>query len=210
MIKTLGIIAAGDLGIQIAHYAITDHHYDKVVFFDDVTNEKFVAGHPVIGKTIDIEEAYRQNKFDELIIALGYKHLDLKEKIYNDFVGKIPFGKIIHTTTWVDPSAIIEEGCVIYPSCSIDAKVHIQANTVLNIACTIAHDTEIGKHSFLSPRVALAGFIKVSNKCILGINSTVIDNIFIQEGTQLGGGTVVIKSLNQKGLYVGNPARFVR
>ena len=35
--KTLGIIGAGDLGKQIAYYAINDHHYEDVVFFDDET-----------------------------------------------------------------------------------------------------------------------------------------------------------------------------
>ncbi len=30
--KTLGIIGAGDLGKQIAYYAINDHHYDNVVW----------------------------------------------------------------------------------------------------------------------------------------------------------------------------------
>ena len=30
--KTLGIIGAGDLGKQIAYYAINDNHYDEVVF----------------------------------------------------------------------------------------------------------------------------------------------------------------------------------
>jgi acetyltransferase-like isoleucine patch superfamily enzyme len=30
------------------------------------------------------------------------------------------------------------------------------------------------------------------------------------EKTQLGGATVVIKSLEKSGLYVGNPAKFVR
>ena len=33
--KTLAIIGSGDLGQQIAHYAISDGHYEKVVFFDD-------------------------------------------------------------------------------------------------------------------------------------------------------------------------------
>ena len=31
--KTLGIIGAGDLGQQIADYAINDNHYDGVVCF---------------------------------------------------------------------------------------------------------------------------------------------------------------------------------
>ena len=40
--KTLAIIGSGDLGQQMAHYAISDNHYEKVVFFDDFTSEKEV------------------------------------------------------------------------------------------------------------------------------------------------------------------------
>lgn len=208
--ETLAILAAGDLGKQIAHYAIEDGHYKKVVFFDDVTQEKFINGFPVLGKQSDILKEYEEGSFDELIIALGYKHLSIKKNLYHQFAGRIPFGKVVHSTSWADPSAVIEEGCVIYPRCSIDAHVHIQANTILNISCTIAHDTIIGKHCFLSPRIAIAGFVNVSERCIIGINSTIIDNISIPEATQIGGGTVVIKNIDQAGLYVGNPARFVR
>lgn len=207
---TLAILAAGDLGKQIAHYAIKDGHYNNVVFFDDVTNEKSIQGYPVLGKQSDILEKYAEGAFDELIIALGYKHLAIKKEIYHRFCEKIPFGKIIHSTSWVDPSAFIESGCVIYPGCYIDSQSRIKANTILNIACTIAHDTTIGMHCFLSPRVAIAGFVNVSERSIIGINSTIIDNIRIAEATQIGGGTVVIKSIEQPGLYVGNPARFIR
>jgi acetyltransferase-like isoleucine patch superfamily enzyme len=58
--------------------------------------------------------------------------------------------------------------------------------------------------------VALAGFIKIEELCIIGINATIIDNISIVSKTQIGGGTVVIESVENKGLYVGNPHRFIR
>lgn len=54
------------------------------------------------------------------------------------------------------------------------------------------------------------GFVNIKEQCIIGINSIIIDNISITEGTRIGGGTVVIKNIEEKGLYVGNPARFVK
>lgn len=208
--KILGIIGAGDLGQQIAHYAIADSHYTEVVFFDDLTTSETINGHEVLGKISAIKEAFAEQKFDELIIAIGYKHLKVRKELYQQFAGIIPFGKIVHSTAWVDYSATIEDGCVIYPRCAIDAKSTIKANTVLNIGCTIAHDTIIGSHSFLSPRVAVAGFVNVEEQCIIGINSTIIDNINIKQGTQIGGGAVVIKSIESSGLYAGNPAKFIK
>lgn len=208
--KTLAIIGSGDLGQQFAHYAVTDGHYGSVVFFDDFTTEETVNGCWVIGKTDDIEQAFKAKKFDELLIGIGYKHLRVKAELFDRFSGKIPFGKIIHSTSWLDPTAVVEPGAVIYPRCDIDAKVTIGANAILNIGCTIAHDSVVGKHSFLSPRVAVAGFTTIGEQCIVGINATIIDNLTIAAQTQIGGGAVVIKSIIEKGLYVGNPAKFIR
>lgn len=208
--KTLAIIGSGDLGQQIAYYAISDNHYDKVIFFDDFTEKKSVNGFLIAGNSDSIEKEFLLKSFDELIIGIGYKHLEIRKKMYERFDGKIPFGKIIHSSSWLDKSSKIGVGGVIYPRCSIDANVIIENDTIINIGCTVAHDTRIGNHCFLSPRVALAGFIDVEEQCVLGINSTIIDNIRIIAKTQIGGGTVVIKSIDKAGLYVGNPHKFIR
>ena len=200
--KTLAILGSGHLGQQIAYYAISDKHYDSVVFFDDYTSDKERDGFTILGSTNNIEEEFNNKSFDEIIIALGYKHLSVKKDLFERFQDKIPFGKIIHSSTWIDESAIIEEGCVIYPTCAIDANAVIKANTVLNTGCTVAHDTTIEKHCFLSPRVALAGFIKIEELCIVGINSTLIDNITIVSKTQIGGGSVVIKNITKPQVLV--------
>ena len=208
--KTLAIIGAGQLGIQIAHYAISDKHFDTVVFFDDITSENEVKGHLVLGTTNDIGVAFKKNKFNELLIGIGYKHLKVRKELFEKWNTSIPFATLIHSSSWVDSKATVEKGCVIYPGCLIDAHSIVKSNTLLNIGCVIAHDTEIGSHSFLSPHAAIAGFVEVGECCILGINSTVIDNIKIIDNTQIGAGTIVIKSIKKSGLYVGNPAKFVR
>jgi sugar O-acyltransferase (sialic acid O-acetyltransferase NeuD family) len=210
MSKTLAIIGSGHLGQQIAHYAISDKQYEKVVFFDDFTSKKEVNGFAVLGNSDAVVSEFKNNSFDELIIGIGYKHLGIKKQLFERFSEEIPFGKIIHSTSWVDATASIKEGCVIYPSCTIDANAVIDANTILNIACTVAHDTIVGKHCFLSPRVALAGFVQIEEQCNLGINATIINSISIVSKTQLGGGTVVTKNIQNSGLYVGNPQRFIR
>jgi sugar O-acyltransferase (sialic acid O-acetyltransferase NeuD family) len=208
--KRLAIVGSGDLGQQIAYYALSDGHYDDVIFFDDFNPSGLINNCRVVGTTADVEQAYKANAFDELMIGIGYKYLDVRKQLYQKFSASVPFGKVLHSTSWIDRSAEVQAGCVIYPGCFIDAKVKIKANTVINIACTIAHDTVIGSHSFLSPRVAIAGFVEVNELCIIGINSTIIDNIVITDKVQLGGGTVVIKAIQQSGLYVGNPAKFIR
>jgi len=208
--KTLAIIGSGDLGQQIAHYAISDGHYEKVVFFDDFSSEKFSAGYEIIGTSDEVESSFEKRLFDELLIGIGYNHLEARKDIFERFSKTIPFGTVIHSTVWKDPTAIVAKGCVIYPGCLIDANSKIEANTILNVHCTIAHDTIIGKHCFLSPRVAVAGFVTIDEKCTIGINATVIDNIEMVSGTRIGAAGNVIKNIEKAGLYVGNPCKFVK
>lgn len=209
MSKVLAIIGAGHLGQQIAHFAIADNHYTKVVFFDDFQAGQS-AGHEIIGKLDDVVYQYSRKRFDELIIGIGYNHLAFKKQVFEKLGSEVPFGKIIHSSCWIDPTAAVNAGTVIFPKCCIDAHVEIGVNTLLNLNCTIAHDSVVGSHSFLAPRVALAGFVTVGEQCYLGINSTIIDSVSIANGTQLGAATVVIKNIDKKGLYVGNPSRHIR
>lgn len=205
MNKVLAILGAGELGKQIANFALKDKHYSEVFFYDDINISEEIKGN-----TNDLITDFNNNLFDELIIGIGYNHLKAREEKFQFLKDKIKFGKIIHSTSWVDESANIEEGCVIYPNCVVDKNVIIKHNTILNLNCTIAHDTVIGTSCFLSPSVAIAGFVSIKEQCIIGINSTIIDNIVICNNTQIGGGTVVIKNIEEKGLYVGNPAKFIR
>lgn len=210
MKKTLAIIGSGHLGQQLAHYAIADGHYQKVVFFDDFTDQKQINGFEVLGTFEAIFPSFEQKKFDEILIGIGYKHLEVRKSMFEKLKDKMPFGKIIHSTAWVDPTAQIQQGCVIYPGCIVDLQVVVSENSILNIGNSVSHDSIIGKHCFLSPQVAIAGFVTIGELCVLGINATVIDNISIADRTQIGGGSVIIKNIESAGLYVGNPARLVR
>lgn len=207
--KKLAIIGSGDLGQLIAYHSIKS--YTVVGYIDDFAKrDSIVEILPIIGTVNDIEELYKKNVFDELIIAVGYKHFNVREKLFDQFSKKIPFATIIHPSSVIDPSCKIGCGVFILPGVVVDRNVVIQDNVLLNVGVTIAHDSLIGKHSFISPSVAIAGFVNIGKKCNIGINTTVIDNVTITSNVQTGGGTVVINDLTLAGLYVGNPSRFVK
>lgn len=209
--KKLAIIGAGDLGQLIAHHAVGDNHYEIAGFFDDFRAPGDLAGdYPVLGGVEAILPLFQAGQFDELMIAIGYKHLAVRRALFQRFAGQVPLGSVVHSSASVDASCRLGTGIFVLPGCVLDRNVVLADNVVLNTACVIAHDSEVGAHTFLSPRVAVAGFVQIGEGCNIGINTTLIDNITIGDGIQTGGGTVVIKSLVQPGLYVGNPARFVR
>ncbi len=209
--KRIAIIGSGHLGQQIAYHIHHDTSDKVVAFFDDYQPEGTkVSGIAIIGGNDTIISAFNQDVFDELLVGVGYKHMSFRKQVFEDLCDKIPFYTFIHSSAYVDSSAQIGKGSVIYPGCLIDQHVAIGDNVLMNIAGTVAHDSKVGSHSFLSPSVAIAGFVNIGEQCIIGINATLIDNISVVAQTQIGGAAAVIKGIEQPGLYVGNPARFVR
>ncbi|MEH1008493.1 acetyltransferase [Winogradskyella sp. ECml5-4] len=209
--KKLAIIGSGDLGQLIAYHARNDKQFEVVGFFDDFTVlNSFVGTIKVIGRISDIEIKYKEKVFDVIICGIGYKHMAFREKLYVELHNKIEFANLIHSSCYVDVSCDIGKGVFMLPGTFLDYNVTIEDNVVVNLSCAIAHDSKIGAHTFLSPRVVIAGFVSVGKRCNIGVNTTVIDNIKVTNDVQTGGGTVVIKNIDKNGLYVGNPSRFIR
>lgn len=209
--RRIAIIGSGDLGQSIAHYG-NHNGYHIVGFYDDYQQSDSVVGLPVLGKLDDIVDDFKLKTFDALLCGIGYKHFDFREKVYTKYCinNNIPFATLIDQSCNIDSTASIGEGSVLFPGVQLDKGVTIEENVILNISVTIAHDSTVKAHSFLSPRVAMAGFSTIGKRCMIGINSTIIDNITICDDVRIGGGNLVIHDIDKPGLYVGCPARFIK
>ncbi|MFM7730380.1 MAG: acetyltransferase [Flavobacteriales bacterium] len=207
--KKLAIIGSGDLGQQIAWHAKQTGRFEVVGFFDDFAQRGEIKHEvSVIGPTTEIGHAFEKGAFDEIIIAIGYHHFETRSRLFEEWKDRVPFATIIHPNAYVDSSANIGKGCVIYPGCTVDMLATLRENVLLNVGCVIAHDSLVGKHSFLSPAVKVAGFVTIGECVSLGIGTTIIDNLSLCSNTRTGAGAVVIDHIEIPGLYVGVPATF--
>jgi UDP-3-O-[3-hydroxymyristoyl] glucosamine N-acyltransferase len=86
----------------------------------------------------------------------------------------------------------------------------IGENCLIYNGCIIAHDTQIASHTILSPGVKIAGFSKIESLVNLGIGTIISDNVTVAMGTKTGAGAVVVKNIDESGLYVGIPAKKIK
>ena len=206
--KRLAIVGAGDLGVQLAHLARKTGRYEPVAFFDDGCKPgSLVAGIPVHGSLAALQDDSPLPPFDELVIAIGYRHLEFRQQLFEQLRTRFRFATLVDPNALVDPTCSIGEGAVIYAGCVLDMNSGIGCNALLNVGCVIAHDSKVGAGCFLSPAVKLAGFVQLEPSVTLGIGTIVIDNVRIASGVRTGAGAVVINDLQAPGLYVGVPAR---
>lgn len=210
--KRLVIIGAGDLGQQIAHFVTTDNQFEVVGYVDDWRIKgDVVNGVPVLGCIDDMQSLYDRGIFDETIVGVGYKHFMIRKSLFERFKNTVPFATFVHSSCYVDPAAEIGNGVVIYPRCIIDANTHILDNVLINYGAGIGHDSILESHSFFAPMVHIAGLVHIGEMCMIGIGTTVIDHVSVTNSTTIGGGAVVVKNIDApNGVYVGNPARFLK
>jgi len=118
-----------------------------------------------------------------------------------------------------------EDNVFVGPFVEIQKNTRIGKNTRIQSHSFICEKVEIGKNCFIGHGVmfinddfkkgkitrnfSLFKKTKIGDQVIIGSNSTILP-VYICSGTVIGAGSVVTKSIKRKGVYAGNPAKFLR
>ncbi|WP_374001696.1 NeuD/PglB/VioB family sugar acetyltransferase [Bdellovibrio bacteriovorus] len=129
---------------------------------------------------------------------------------------KLVDGRIPPSTAVIHPSCIIGSnvsigaGSVVCPGTILTCDITVGESVAINIGCTIGHDTQIGSHVHLSPNTSLSGNTQIGDQCEMGTGSSTNPGVVVPSNTIIGAGTVVNKSLEESGVYVGIPAKKIK
>ena len=120
-------------------------------FDDDFTNSINIPDGQRLGNMDTL------NKWPEplsLVFALGSPEIKKKVilKVEND---QFSFPALIHPSVFIGNNVEIGEGCIICAGCIITVDIKIGKHVILNLGCTIGHDSIIGNYSSFMPSVNL-------------------------------------------------------
>jgi acetyltransferase-like isoleucine patch superfamily enzyme len=104
---------------------------------------------------------------------------------------------------------IIPRGCLLAHHVCVYEGAVISKFTVVESFCLIGHWTTLGVSNHLSPGVMIAGKTRIGDNCTFGMRATVLNNLDICDNVYVGAVSVINKSINVSGRYVGSPARKV-
>jgi len=100
---------------------------------------------------------------------------------------KLSAGSFVAHHVHIGPMASIGDGCII------------------NTGAIVEHECVIGDFTHVSVNSVLAGRSSLGKFVFLGAGVTVIDGIAIADEVTIGAGSVVVKSIESAGTYVGVP-----
>lgn len=211
--KDIAIFGAGGFGREVK-MLIEDINSSKpewnfLGFFDDGREKgEIINDSPVLGA---INELNNWNSALGIVFAIGDPII--KKKIITQVQNRNIFFPIL-----IHPNVILGnlkynsfgEGCIITAGNILTVNINLGVHVILNLSCTVGHDTAIGSYSSFMPSVNISGEVTVGECVYVGTGVKIINQITIGEKTIVGAGAVVAKNLPANCTAVGIPAKPVK
>lgn len=212
-LKDIAIFGVGGFGREVLAL-IKDINkvsptYNIVGFFDDGYEKGImVNGYPNLGKTEDL------NKWEtsiSLAVSIGNPVIKkgILDKITNPLVD---YPTLIHPSAWIGDKEFVEigKGCIICAGNMITTNIRMGDFVILNLECTVGHDTIIKDYAAFMPSVNISGEVTIGEGVYVGTGAKIINQLEIGEYTIVGAGAVVSKTLPAHCTAVGVPAKVIK
>lgn len=211
--KDIAIFGVGGFGREVLAL-IKDINKVKptwniVGFFDDGYEKgEMFNGLPNLGKVEDLNEWKTPLS---LTLAIGSPAIKKKvlDRIKNAL---IDYPTLIHPSVWIGDEEFVEigKGCIMCAGVMITTNVQIKDFVILNLQCTVGHDTIIKDYAAFMPTVNISGEVTIGEGVYVGTGAKIINQLEIGDYTIVGAGAVVAKTLPAKCTAVGVPAKPIK
>ena len=137
--------------------------------FDDHAEGTVFFGKKLLGK-------YSGEGLDApLIISIGNN--SIRARIAQKL--QLSFGKAIHPSGIISPSASIQQGSVVMQGSIVQAGVSVGEHAIINTGASIDHDCIIHSFANVSPGAVLSGNVNVGEGAFIGSGAVVLPGISI-------------------------------
>ena len=211
--KDIAIFGAGGFGREVQMLIEDINKKEKIWniigFFDDGHKKgEIINNIPILGGIKELN-ACKEN----LSVAVAIGNPQTKEKIIQNITNVlIDFPTLIH------PSAImgnneylkIGRGCIICAGCIITTNIEIKDFVILNLACTVGHDTIIGNYASFMPTCNISGEVNIGECVYCGTGAKIINQIDVDKHSVIGAGAVVVRNVEANTIVAGVPAKVIK
>lgn len=181
--------------------------WNFIGYYDDDTSSR-----PCIDSSLLLGTINDLNLINEklaVVIAIGKP--TIKEKICSQFTNSnLYFPSLIHPNVLIGNNVHIGDGCIICASNILTCNIQLHNFIILNLSCTVGHDSIIKNFTSIMPGVNISGEVAIEENVYVGTGAKIINQISIQKNAIIGAGAVVTKSLPQNCTAVGVPAKIIK
>ena len=197
-LKDIAIFGVGGFGREvltlIRDINKVEPTYNIVGFFDDGHEKgEMINGYPVFGKTDDL------NCWEtEIAVAVSIGNPTVKKQVVERITNpQVSYPTLVHPTVIIGaPEYVtIGKGCIICAANIITTDIQIGDFVILNLGCTVGHDTIIKDYAAFMPSCNVSGEVLIEKGVYCGTGVKIINQTSIGEFTTIGAGAVVTKPI---------------
>ncbi|MDM7861410.1 acetyltransferase [Alteromonas sp. ASW11-36] len=200
----LRIVGAGGHAKVVADCAEQLGYKDIGMLDDNYPATQACEHWPVVGTSSQITEL--NDAHTHWFVAIGNNAVRAKLQAQLLALG-CTLTTLVHPSAVIGGNVSIGAGTLVLANAVVNAFSRIGQGSILNTACSIDHDGDIGDFVHIAPGVRLAGAVRVKQKTFIGIGSCVIQQITIGSEVTVGAGSTVIRDIPDQARVAGNPAR---
>ena len=124
------------------------------------------------------------------------------------------YGCTIGSNTFIGPFVEVQKDAIIGQNCRVQSHTFICELVTIGNNCFIGHGVMFVNDLFSEGKPAngnkaLWKATNIGNHVSIGSNATILP-VSICDNVVIGAGAVVTKNITKPGIYVGNPAKFLR
>lgn len=198
--ERVAVIGAGGHACVVASTVVAAGH-TVVGFFDDdpARSGTQFCNAPVLGSIADAADS---KEFSRAILAVGRN--DVRKRLAGEL--DLDWMSVVHPFAWVDPSATLGAGSVVFAGGVVQANARIGSHVILNTRASVDHDCVVGDYVHIAV-AHLGGGACADEGAFLALGSVVLPGLRVGAWATVGAGAVVTKDVAPGTIVVGAPAR---
>lgn len=153
-------------------------------------------------------DAHR-DRFDALAIGIGSPAARLK--VSRELLREFPealWPPLVHPTARFDrDSTRIGPGVLVCAGVIGTVNLQLRAFSMVNLACTLGHEADLGEGCVLNPTVNISGGVVLEEGVLVGTGAQILQYLRVGKGATVGAGAVVTKDVAAGVTVVGTPAK---
>ncbi len=116
----------------------------------------------------------------------------------------------VHPMAYVAPNVQLGAGTVIMPMACVSPGTKFGRGCLVMVAATIGHDNRFDDFCHVAAQACVGSYLKIGVGVHIGLNATIRENLTIGDYATIGMGAVLTKDVEERDIWVGNPAKFLR
>jgi sugar O-acyltransferase (sialic acid O-acetyltransferase NeuD family) len=123
---------------------------------------------------------------------------------------RVKFPNLIHPNVIMGSHINLGVGNIITAGNILTCNIEIASHVMVNLACTVGHDSICENFVVVSPKSAISGNTPLKEGCYLGTGCTVIEKKTIGSWSVVGGAALVNKDVPDNATVVGVPGVVIK